>query len=267
MEDIARTQDVLGDRACRYADLARSDSRFLHYPPSMVAVAAVICALKHANAPVARVNAWMRRVDAARLPYARPSGNRSEAIAAPTDYPRRGRGAAATRLRGLSASRPRRRRDPPRRTIRVAAAPRFAREPSARRTRATPPTMGAMQRLTLQGAILPVNASKTTMPMTGSVALMTCVKKTLPAPMDETWRPWPKQWSAAIGKKRRMSALSTFGGDRRPESHAGTCVGIQDASKVQAYCTRRGAGVAPRLPSKFRRRSRSTRFSLGISTW
>ena len=52
------------------------------------------------------------------------------------DYLRRGRGAAATRLRGLSASQPRRRRDPFPRTIRVAAAapPRPVCGRSARRT-------------------------------------------------------------------------------------------------------------------------------------
>ena len=40
----------------------------------------------------------------------------------PTEYPRRGRGVAATRLNGISTSRPRRRRDSSQRNIHVAAA-------------------------------------------------------------------------------------------------------------------------------------------------
>ena len=63
-----------------------------------------------------------------RLDAWRPTGVRVHVgvLASPrlvsTERPRRGRGGAATRLHGMPASRPRRRRDPSPRTIRVAAA-------------------------------------------------------------------------------------------------------------------------------------------------
>ncbi|KAH8075017.1 hypothetical protein JL721_1001 [Aureococcus anophagefferens] len=40
----------VGTRALRYADLVRGDVAFLQYPPSMIAVASVICALKQMGA-------------------------------------------------------------------------------------------------------------------------------------------------------------------------------------------------------------------------
>ena len=48
----------------------RADAAFLEYPPSMVAVATVICALKATDAPIDVVQAWMARVEQVRLPYA-----------------------------------------------------------------------------------------------------------------------------------------------------------------------------------------------------
>ena len=53
---------------------------------------------------------------------------------ASTEYPRRGRGVAATRIHGIFASRSRRRRDPPPRNIDVVAPP-----PNLRLVAATPP--------------------------------------------------------------------------------------------------------------------------------
>ena len=64
-EDVA----AVGRRALRYADLVRSDVEFLKYPPSMIAVASVICALKEKGVAVAVVSDWMRRVHDCHLPY------------------------------------------------------------------------------------------------------------------------------------------------------------------------------------------------------
>ena len=62
--------EEVADRACAYADKVRADAAFLEYPPSMVAVATVICALKATDAPIDVVQAWMARVEQVRLPYA-----------------------------------------------------------------------------------------------------------------------------------------------------------------------------------------------------
>jgi len=62
--------EEVADRACGYADQARADASFLEYPPSMVGVATVICALKAMNAPIDVVQQWMARVEQVRLPYA-----------------------------------------------------------------------------------------------------------------------------------------------------------------------------------------------------
>jgi hypothetical protein len=51
---------------------------------------------------------------------------------------------------------------------------------------ATPPTTGARQMFTYQGAILPVAKSTTSVPTSGSAALITCVKKTVPSPIEAT---------------------------------------------------------------------------------
>ena len=63
--------ELVAQKALAFADLVRGDAAFLQYPPSMTAVAAVICALKQARAPMAVVGAWTRAVNDARLPYAR----------------------------------------------------------------------------------------------------------------------------------------------------------------------------------------------------
>ena len=62
--------EEVADRACAYADKVRADAACLEYPPSMVAVATVICALKATDAPIDVVQAWMARVEQVRLPYA-----------------------------------------------------------------------------------------------------------------------------------------------------------------------------------------------------
>ncbi|KAH8079575.1 hypothetical protein JL720_9322 [Aureococcus anophagefferens] len=59
----------VGTRALRYADLVRGDVAFLQYPPSMIAVASVICALKQMGAAVGLVSDWMVRVHDCHLPY------------------------------------------------------------------------------------------------------------------------------------------------------------------------------------------------------
>jgi len=75
LEDIPEVEGrsvnllVVADRACAYADKVRADAVFLEYPPSMVAVATVICALKVTAAPIDVVQAWMARVEQVRLPY------------------------------------------------------------------------------------------------------------------------------------------------------------------------------------------------------
>ena len=54
----------------------------------------------------------------------------------------------------------------------------------------------------------------------GSNALTTCAMKTLPAPNDTTWAPWPPACSAPMGPKvRATNWMSAFGGaqPRRPE--------------------------------------------------
>lgn len=68
----------VGRRALRYADLVRSDLEFLRYPPSMIAVASVICALKQKGVEMHVVSDWMRRVHDCHLPYTdRPDAARS----------------------------------------------------------------------------------------------------------------------------------------------------------------------------------------------
>ncbi len=75
LEDIPEVEgpsvdhEEVADRACAYADKVRADAAFLEYPPSMVAVATVICALKATDAPIDVVQAWMARVEQVRLPY------------------------------------------------------------------------------------------------------------------------------------------------------------------------------------------------------
>ncbi|KAH8046300.1 N-acetylgalactosaminyltransferase 7 [Aureococcus anophagefferens] len=60
----------LEDRAVAYADRSRSDLAFLAFPPSMIAVAAVLCALRARRADPARTEAFLAVVKAAELPYA-----------------------------------------------------------------------------------------------------------------------------------------------------------------------------------------------------
>lgn len=57
------------DTAIHFAKLSRTSTNFLMYPPSMIAVASVICALKHLDVPMAEVEQWMRRVQACKLSY------------------------------------------------------------------------------------------------------------------------------------------------------------------------------------------------------
>ncbi|KAJ1462448.1 cyclin-like protein [Pelagophyceae sp. CCMP2097] len=57
------------EHAGRYAEIARMDSVFLKYPASMIAVAAIICALKHVGAAMPAVARWMHRVQGCRLAY------------------------------------------------------------------------------------------------------------------------------------------------------------------------------------------------------
>ncbi|KAH8078455.1 hypothetical protein JL720_9646 [Aureococcus anophagefferens] len=54
---------AVGRRALASADRARGDVHFLKYPPSMIAVAAVIIGLKREGADVATVAEWTRRPD------------------------------------------------------------------------------------------------------------------------------------------------------------------------------------------------------------
>ena len=91
------------------------------------------------------------------------------------------------------------------RSERSVAAPGFA------AAYATPPTIGANVRLTHHGAILPVNASATSVPMSGSVALITVVKYTEPAPIAATCSACPPACSAAIGANLRSTAPSIAG--------------------------------------------------------
>ena len=58
------------DAAVAYADRSRSDMAFLAFPPSMIAVAAVLCALRARRADPARTEAFLAVVKAADLPYA-----------------------------------------------------------------------------------------------------------------------------------------------------------------------------------------------------
>ncbi|KAH8072364.1 N-acetylgalactosaminyltransferase 7 [Aureococcus anophagefferens] len=60
----------LEDRAVAYADRSRSDLAFLAFPPSMIAVAAVLCALRARRADPARTEAFLAVVKAAELPCA-----------------------------------------------------------------------------------------------------------------------------------------------------------------------------------------------------
>ena len=48
--------------------------------------------------------------------------------------------------------------------------------------------------------------------MTGSEALMTCVKNTEPSPIEATWLMWPLACNNEIGRKLSNSALFTCGG-------------------------------------------------------
>ena len=61
---------AVGRRALASADRVRGDVHFLKYPPSMIAVAAVIIGLKREGADVATVAEWTRRVHDCRFSYA-----------------------------------------------------------------------------------------------------------------------------------------------------------------------------------------------------
>lgn len=70
--------DGIARVALAYADRVRAEYEFLKYPPSMIAVASVICALKARGVGMDVVSAWMARVHACDLPYAaRPDASQS----------------------------------------------------------------------------------------------------------------------------------------------------------------------------------------------
>ena len=70
VEEGAGDAAELEDAAVAYADRSRSDMAFLAFPPSMIAVAAVLCALRARRADPARTEAFLAAVKAADLPYA-----------------------------------------------------------------------------------------------------------------------------------------------------------------------------------------------------
>jgi len=71
--------DVVGDRKTRrakakalaHAERARVDYAFLRYPPSLAAVAAVVCGLREVGAPLHATETFVARVSALGLPYQR----------------------------------------------------------------------------------------------------------------------------------------------------------------------------------------------------
>jgi len=69
--DGAVDVETVADRALRYAETTRVHAAFVKYPPSLVAVASIICALKELGAAPEVVAAWMHRVTACNLSYAR----------------------------------------------------------------------------------------------------------------------------------------------------------------------------------------------------
>ena len=109
--DAARRARERGPRAL---DLVAAE-RVAERPPDVVLVAIVFAGLQMAKLAVGGASRDLRtpRRGHGGVPAKYPALGR--AAAAPAEYPRRGRGAAATRLppRGISTSRPRRRRDPP----------------------------------------------------------------------------------------------------------------------------------------------------------
>jgi len=64
-----RPRRVVRDRALEHAEQYRADYAFLRYPPSMAAVAAVVCGLRAVDAPRRATEAFIARVNALGLPY------------------------------------------------------------------------------------------------------------------------------------------------------------------------------------------------------
>ncbi|KAJ8613495.1 hypothetical protein CTAYLR_002167 [Chrysophaeum taylorii] len=70
--------DLVGERAFRYAEHTRLHADFIKYPPSMIAVASIICALKELDVKADVVTQWMHRVQDCRLSYTtRPDAART----------------------------------------------------------------------------------------------------------------------------------------------------------------------------------------------
>jgi len=61
-------------KALAYCDLARASYEAIAYPPSLVAVAASVCALRRSGASLAGVTQFLKIVTALDLPYAREDG-------------------------------------------------------------------------------------------------------------------------------------------------------------------------------------------------
>ena len=69
VDSDARDRRSLVDRALKYADKAREDYAMLRYPPSLAAVAAVVCALRTLDAPFEETAKFVDRVNELELPY------------------------------------------------------------------------------------------------------------------------------------------------------------------------------------------------------
>lgn len=69
VDSDSRDRRSLVDRALKYADKAREDYAMLRYPPSLAAVAAVVCALRTLDAPFEETAKFVDRVNALKLPY------------------------------------------------------------------------------------------------------------------------------------------------------------------------------------------------------
>jgi len=63
--------ELVGEQAFRFAERTRLDAGFIKYPPSMIAVASIICALKKLDVSQAVVTKWMQRVYECNLSYTR----------------------------------------------------------------------------------------------------------------------------------------------------------------------------------------------------